>query len=100
MHTDFKLKSKVWIYPGQAAWHFTTLPKKEAQKIKELFAGMTRGFGSIPVTVSLGKSSWKTSIFPDKKSGSFLLPIKAKIRKEEKIGADQEIVYNLKMEAI
>ena len=64
-------------------WHFLSVAKKQSEEIKKLFAGATRGWGSLPVEVTLGKTSWKTSIFPDKKSGTYLLPLKADVRKKE-----------------
>lgn len=58
---------------------------------------MAGGWGSLPVNVSLGKSRWKTSIFPDKKI-FYLLPIKSQIRKAEKIN-DGDLI-NLEIEII
>lgn len=81
----YKMRAKVWLYPAMVAWHFVTLPKKESDKIKELFGAMKRGWGSLPVVVTIGKTSWKTSIFPDKKAGAYLLPLKALVRKQEQI---------------
>jgi hypothetical protein len=81
----FNIKAEVWIYPGMAGWHFVTLPKKQGAEIKTLFGKMAKGWGSLPVTVTLGKTSWKTSIFPDKRSGSYLLPLKAEVRKKERV---------------
>jgi Domain of unknown function (DUF1905) len=75
----------VWPYPGMAAWRFLTLSKKHGQEIKKTFGMRARGWGSLPVSVIVGSSTWDTSIFPDKKSGSYLLPLKAKIRKVEGI---------------
>ena len=69
------MRSQVFLYPGMGGWHFIGLPKKESQEIKEAFAAKTRGWGSLPVEVTLGKTHWKTSIFPDKKSGTYLLPL-------------------------
>jgi hypothetical protein len=81
----YKMKAKVWLYSGMAAWHFITLPQKESAKIKEIFGGVKKGWGSIPVQVTIGNTTWKTSIFPDKKTGAYLLPLKADVRKKEKI---------------
>jgi hypothetical protein len=68
MHADvYTCKVKVWLYQGQAVWHFVSLPKTTAKKIKTLYAGMSGGFGSLPVVVTIGKTIWKTSIFPDTK---------------------------------
>ncbi|MBP9762590.1 DUF1905 domain-containing protein [Patescibacteria group bacterium] len=33
------------------------------------------------VLVTVGKTMWETSIFPDKKSQSYLLPMKLEVRK-------------------
>jgi len=42
-----------------------------------------RGFGSARVTVTIGETSWQTSVFPHKASGGWFLPVKAAVRKAE-----------------
>ena len=65
------MTEKVWLYPGETAnWHFVTLTKKVGQEIKETFGKNARGFGSLPVEVTIGATTFKTSIFPDKRVGS------------------------------
>lgn len=78
-------KAKVWIYEGPSPWYFITVPKKESAELKKMFGPFHRGWGSIPVLVTIGASSWKTSIFWEKK-GTYLLPIKKEIRNAENIG--------------
>lgn len=80
----YTIQSKVWLYPGMNGWHFVGIPKKESEEIKKT-CKIKIGFGSIPVMVRLGTTTWKTSIFPDKKSGTYLLPLKAEVRKKENI---------------
>lgn len=91
----FRFENRVWLYPGAAAWHFVSVPKRETKKLRELFSGMGRAWGSLPVTATIGKTSWKTSIFPDSKSGSYLLPIKADVRKREGIAAGDKVLFSL-----
>ena len=91
----YTFRAKVWLYPGMAAWHFITVPKKQSHAVKKTFHGMARGFGSLPVSVTIGATAWKTSIFPDTKVGSYLLPIKADVRKREKIAAGQTVPVTL-----
>ena len=91
------MKSEVWLYPGMAGWHFLSVPKKQSEKIKKVFGAMKRGWGSLPVDVTIGKTSWKTSIFPDKKSGAYLLPLKADVRKKEGISSGNKISFLLKI---
>jgi hypothetical protein len=82
---EYTTKSEVWLYPGPAAWHFVSIPKEMSSKIFETHKQSKKSWGSIPVKAKIGNSIWKTSIFPDKKSNTYLLPIKAPIRKKEDI---------------
>ncbi len=93
----YDFKGRVWLYPGMVAWHFVTLPKKESEEIKARYVMLTRGFGSLKVKVMIGKTSWDTSIFPDKKEGTYLLPIKASVRKKEKIQAGETIGFTVEI---
>lgn len=86
----FNIKSVVWLYPGKAAWHFVTIQKEDAADIVASYPWPRKGFGSIPVHVTIGSSTWKTSIFPEKK-GSFLLPLKKSVRDAEGIMEKDEV---------
>jgi hypothetical protein len=90
------IKAKVWLHDGQAAWHFVTLPKGPAREIRMMLGGATgHGWGSVPVTATLGATTWRTSIFPDKKAGSFVLPLKAEVRKAEGVEEGQTVDVRL-----
>ncbi len=91
----YKIKSEVFLYPGMGGWHFIGVPKKQSGEIKEKYGKQVRGWGSIRVLVTLGKTSWKTSIFPDKKSGTYLLPIKAEVRKKEQIRDGEQVTFTI-----
>lgn len=92
----YQIKSQLFKWQGEAAWFFIRIGEKISENIKDNFGMFAKGWGSLPVNVTLGKSNWKTSIFPDKKT--YLLPIKAQIRKAEKIN-DGDLV-NLEIEII
>jgi len=74
-----------------------TLPKKKAKTIKEIFGVLARGWGSLPVVATIGKTDWKTSIFPDKKDGSYLLPLKADVRTREDIKEGDTISFSIQI---
>jgi len=93
----YKLRSKVWVYLGMAAWRFIGIPKKKGEEIKKKFGSYAKRWGSLPVSVTIGKTTWNTSIFPDKQSGSYLLPLKAKIRKVEGIGDDSLVTFLIRL---
>ena len=90
-HNQYRLRSFVWLYPGMSGWHFVSVPKDISGDIKERFGDLRRGWGSIRVFVTIGKTRWKTSIFPDKKAACYLLPLKADVRKKEGILAEDMI---------
>ncbi len=92
----FKIKAEVWIYPGNVPWHFVTVGEVEAKKIKELQGSSRRGFGSVPVEVTVGKTTWSTSVFPSK-DGTYLLPIKIAVRKAEGIFDGDIISLRIKL---
>lgn len=94
---QYRMQGKVWLYQGKATWHFVTLPQKESQAIQNLYGGMKRGWGSLPVRVTIGKSVWTTSIFPDSKAGGYLLPLKADIRAATKIKAGDTVRFRIEI---
>lgn len=92
----YHIAGEVWLYPGDAgAWHFVSVDQKHSADIRERFGRHSRGFGSLPVSVTIGKTTWQTSIFPDSKSGTYLLPIKAIVRKKEGVRAGEGIRFTL-----
>lgn len=93
----YSFTSEVWLYPGNTAWHFISVPKNQAQEIREIYGGAARGFGSLPVRVTIGKTIWNTSIFLDAKSGTYLLPLKAVVRKVEKIEVGKMVAVLIEM---
>ena len=94
---QYKLISDVWQYPGMIGWHFVSVSKKESKEIKNKFGGVARGWGSLPVTVTVGTTTWKTSIFPEKQSDTYLLPIKAQVRKKEGIFARDTVSFSIEI---
>ncbi len=85
MPISYEVEAQVWVYPGAGGWHFVTLPKELSRQIRSLAPRQRRAFGSLRVIATIGATTWKTSLFPDTKADAFLLPIKAYVRKKERI---------------
>ena len=81
-------EAELWEYDadGPGSWHFLTLPVALAEELREE-AGPRRGFGSIRVSATIGRTTWQTSLFPDARSGSLLLPVKKPVRAAEGLEA-------------
>jgi hypothetical protein len=67
--------------PADRQLAFVSPPAEASEEIRDLAGGPRRGFGSLRVT--MGGSTWATSIFPDSVRGSYALPIKRAVRKAE-----------------
>ncbi len=93
--TAHRFRGTVWRYPGKGGWHFVTLPVRLASTIRAVYGGRARPYGSLAVSVTIGATTWKTSIFPDKKSSSYVLAIKENVREEENIGEGDRIFIRL-----
>jgi hypothetical protein len=97
-----RFTAPLWLWKGQApaAWHFITLPADESHVIRMAIprGGKARGFGSVRVKATIGTISWNTSIFPDKKSGSYLLPVKAEVRKAEGFAVGDAVEVSLRLD--
>jgi hypothetical protein len=84
--------AKLWLWSsdkGAGSWHFLTIKGEVAEAIhalalmRRLEFGQRRGWGAMKVLARIGETGWETSIFPDKGSGGWLLPVKAAVRKAE-----------------
>jgi hypothetical protein len=79
----FTFDAVVWEHTSTGAWHFVSLPESDADDIDEMFGHNAAGFGSIRVDVTIGSTRWQTSIFPDTKRGTYVLPVKKAVRAAE-----------------
>jgi|SRR3989344_5841462 len=92
----FNIKSRVWEWEGKGSWHFVTIGKKTSKQIKDEYTFPKRGFGSIPVSVRIKSTRWKTSIFPEKE-GTYLLPLKRSVREAQNIKKGDNIEFELEL---
>lgn len=91
----FEFAAPLWLYPGEAGWHFVSVPAEISADITEITAGIRHGFGSVRVAVTIGATSWQTSVFPDSKTGTYLLPVKKAVRTAEDLEAGADVQVQL-----
>ena len=96
-YMHIKFKAKVWLYKGNGAWHFITIPQEQSDQIRYLSINKRAGWGSVRVSVTIGNTNWQTSVFPSKELGAYILPLKAEVRKNEEIKIGQNIDIILKV---
>ena len=84
------VRGPVWLWQGadgaptKGSWYFLTIDGETARAIR---AGALNAaaWGSVSVEVTIGSNTWRTSLFPSKAHNGWLLPIKAAVRKAEKL---------------
>ena len=82
---DFAAELWRWDARQADSWVFVSLPAEASEEIRARTAGQARGFGSVRVRVTIGASTWLTSIFPDSKQGAYVLPVKRAVRRAESL---------------
>lgn len=95
-------RGTIWLWNFEkGSWHFFTLDKETSDAI--YFAtslnrlGHKRGFGAVKVRVIIGATIFTTSIFPGSADKSYILPLKASVRKAENLCAGNEIEVELEL---
>ncbi|HEU5483727.1 MAG TPA: DUF1905 domain-containing protein [Microlunatus sp.] len=84
---------ELWIWDARRndSWIFVSVPLAESEEIRELGAARPpAGFGSVRVSVTIGGSTWQTSVFPGA-DGRYALPVKKSVRRAEGI-AEGDVV--------
>jgi Domain of unknown function (DUF1905) len=89
--------TEIWLWSeGKGSWHFLTVPADEAIEIRAQSFGTRRGFGSVRVAATINDVTWRTSVFPQK-SGGYILPIKADVRRRAGISAGDDVTVSLEL---
>ncbi len=92
---DIEFTGNIWFWKGPAPFYFVTVPADLCRELKDLAALVTYGWGMIPVMVQIGKTEWKTSLFP--KDGSYIVPLKDSVRKAETLEEGNEVTVRLEV---
>jgi hypothetical protein len=82
----FEFVGELFEWTGNAtSWWFIRMPVEQSAELREEMDGLTNGFGSIRVEVTIGASTWRTSLFPESSTKQYLLPVKKQIRRAEQL---------------
>ncbi|MDR2039534.1 MAG: DUF1905 domain-containing protein [Bacteroidales bacterium] len=90
---QYEFSAKIWYSSsdGIHGWYFISLPKELAKEIRDNLKFLEEGWGRMKVTAKIDNSEWKTAIWFDTKNDTYLLPLKAEIRKKAKLEIDKVV---------
>lgn len=83
----------VFEWRGPAPFFFVALTADAADDVSTVAATASYGWGCIPVTATVGQTTWTTSLIP--KDGGYLLPLRKSVRQVEQMEAEHEISAEL-----
>lgn len=81
---------------GPAPFWFLPFSEDDSAVIDDLKPMLTYGWGCIPVTCRIGKSTFTTSIMP--RQGRYLIPLKDAVRTAENIDPDTSVTAHVSFE--
>ncbi len=93
----YQFSAEVWQHAGPGGWYFVSLPAKLSKEIRDNLKSEEEGWGRMKARASMGNSTWDTAIWFDTKKNTYLLPIKAAIRKKENKMAGDTIHVEIKI---
>ena len=101
MSPRYTFTAPLWQWMARRdEWFFVSVPEDMSDEIMARSEGLTGGFNSVPVQVTIGDTTWRTSIFPGG-DGRYSLPLKKSVRAAEGIHRDSivTVVIELRLSA-
>jgi hypothetical protein len=99
MTSPIEFVAEVWQWDSRKSdsWFFVSLPPDLADDIDAEHGHRAKGFGSLRVEVRIGTTTWQTSIFPDTKKATYVLPLKKAVRTNEglKNGSKADVILTV-----
>lgn len=92
---NLEFRGPIWYWRGPAPFYFVTVPPEQCQELKGIARSVTYGWGMIPADVWIGNTRWYTALWP--KDGGYVVPIKASVRKAEKVAEGDEVTIKLEI---
>jgi hypothetical protein len=92
---NIEFSGRIWYWKGPAPWYFVTVPAEQSDDLRAIADAVTYGWGMIPVTARIGRTGWTTALFP--KDGLYIVPVKASVRKAERLDEGDEVTVRLEV---
>ena len=81
--TRYEFAAELWRWAARTEeWVFVRLPADVSADIADV-PRPRAGFGAVKVSATIGGSRWRTSIFPERTGGPYVLPVKKAVRAAE-----------------
>lgn len=92
-----RFSGAIWFWRGPAPFHFVTVPPEESAMIGEVASVVTYGWGMIPASVTIGRTTVATALWP--KDGGYIVPIKKLLQDRESVTIDDVVDLTLDIDS-
>jgi hypothetical protein len=96
VEATYEFSGELFQTEVEAAWVFVCLPPAASDEIAETLPPRP-GFGSVRVEARIGSTEWKTSLFPSKEFGTYLLPVKRSVRDREQVDTGDTVTVTVRI---
>ena len=93
---DLEFTGEIFHWRGPAPFHFVAVPDDPSAAIEAVASMVTYGWGVIPVEVRIGRTDFRTSLFP--KEGGYLGPINQAVRTAEELSLGDDVAIRLRLD--
>ena len=90
---SFAFEATLIHWRGPSPYFFAPIPPRIGAEIRALAKRVSYGWGVIPVEAKIGRTVFRTSLFP--KDGSYLLPVKDVVRRATGLTAGDLVSVSL-----
>ncbi|MGL5928756.1 MAG: DUF1905 domain-containing protein [Dermatophilaceae bacterium] len=94
--SSWSFEAALWRW-RDGSWFFVTVPEVVSDAVDEAVGDATGGFGSVPVEVAVGGSTWRTSLFPSREAQAFVLPVKKAVRVAEGLDEGEPAAFVIRL---
>ncbi len=93
---DLEFSGEIIEWRGPAPFHFVTVPEEQSAAIEDVASMVTYGWGAIPVKARIGRTDFKTSLFP--RGELYLVPVKDAVRRAEGLHLGDDVSVHLRLD--
>jgi hypothetical protein len=87
----------IWKYNAKGGWYFVSLPVEISRDIRLHLKHFEEGWGRLKCKASIRELDWYTAIWYDTTHKTYLLPIKADVRRRLKLQIDDDVKVHLEV---
>ena len=92
---ELEFSGEIIHWRGPAPFHFVVVPDEQSAAIEAVSSLVTYGWGAIPVKARIGRTDFRTSLFP--KGDRYLVPVKVAVRRAEQLELGDRVTIRLSL---